>query len=168
MSHLATPLLFALAKDQSLLPSALGHRRLTSPGPLPVPPFHHFQLGLSSLFPCLHHFWGIIRNIRAEIRCDRAQDYANTCENLPILSNTDVDTLQMCAQTHTHTRRHTRTQLLQIVLTGYAAVLCVIRLPFAPVSSNHLDQEACSSQMKLRSPTRVCVTRWPSQSDETC
>lgn len=79
-------------------------------------------------FLCLHHFWGIIRNTWAESRCDRAQDYANTCENLPVLSDTDVDTLQMCARTHahvcTHTQTHTSTQLLQILLTGYAAETC--------------------------------------------
>lgn len=38
MSHLATPLLFALAKDQWLLPSAPGPHGLTSPGPLLVTP----------------------------------------------------------------------------------------------------------------------------------
>lgn len=92
------------------------------------------------------------------VRRDRAQHCAYT-ENLPIHSDMDVDT-----PTHTHTPPP-HTQLQQILLTGYTAVLCVIRLLFTPVSSNHFDQWACDSQMKLQYPTRVCMIRWPSQSD---
>lgn len=148
MSHLATPLLFALAKDQSLLPSPLGHHRLTSPGPPPFIPSHHFHLGISSLLVwnfCLHLLWGIFRNTHAMRSDVTKRNIVQTLENLPILSDMDVDTLQM----------HTHVKPLQILLTGYAAVPCVIRLPFTPVSSNHFDQRACNSQTKLRDPTRV-------------
>lgn len=47
MGHLATPLLFAPEKDQWLLPSPLGHHRLTSLGPLIFIPPHHLYLGFS-------------------------------------------------------------------------------------------------------------------------
>lgn len=50
MSRLATALLFVPVKDQSLLPSPLGHHRLTSPGLLFFMPSYHFHLGLPSPF----------------------------------------------------------------------------------------------------------------------
>lgn len=119
---------------------------------------HPFYLGLSSLFLwnfCLHLFWGIFRNTYATRSDVTKHNIIRIFENLPILSGMDVDTLQM----------HTHVKPLQILLTEYAAVPCVIRLPFTPVSSNRFDERACNSQMKLWDPTRVSMIRWPSESE---